>query len=820
MSILIDQFDPTKEGNFELQIYTNESCENQSNAVQNWTSTQILAPTLANPDSGPPSSGIGMNITPEVTQNTVSFKFFNNSLITHAINYEFYKQNDPLIFPTIDSPSVVADARQFSGVVTITGLEANTTYTLQMASFFLGENFGGGPITFTTDSNITNPDPSTINQDLVIWPRQEVKVGDLFKINAHSSFNDSAFSAPNENNFCDTYYFQEQITTTITNIANYLLQRGWLQKITGSTITGWTVTIIGENKIVNLDVSGSNTYNAIIDLVNLSNMQVKFNYENETIIFIDRESSSLDKNYTLRRGFNLQNFDVSYSGDNMSSIFYVDAAEDEFGLKTLLSEETTYKDNFLFDFNYFRSKDLISESDLTTIENKINVDLKKINEELSSSIKNRFNHLGLIREARTQIESIAELLAIPTVFNDYAQRFLDLQSQFYRPSLGQEQVTTTDNFKVLKVFWIDVQPNFNIVFPIKFRYRLQNYVQEQANQSVTINPYGFKIQIFLQDGSGRIPWPSDVANPKVYLEITNEGNVQFDINNFQINFVDVQFNLTTEENKFIFFYPYFDLLNEFDGEKAITRELQRIQQDVQTFIDFKNEDEIELACLIGNDNQVPGCEEINFSDDPFINQQRIALLESRIEDYKTVIGEELTGGAFIPGKFTLILDTFEKYLSGDETISLAQYTRPEINRTIMEMYRTAEENKQQFWYDLKEDRQHIFIEGYYENNFETNVVSLKAQAEAAFTDHNKPLEDFSLSYINVSDIVGVDIQDISVGDFVSLKEEKLKVITNEDSKLKVAAISRVLRDKGNINLTIFRYNMINQILEKIITRNQ
>jgi hypothetical protein len=138
----------------------------------------------------------------------------------------------------------------------------------------------------------------------------------------------------------------------------------------------------------------------------------------------------------------------------------------------------------------------------------------------------------------------------------------------------------------------------------------------------------------------------------------------------------------------------------------------------------------------------------------------------------------------------------------------------------MSIYREAVKEKQDFWYSLKNDKQHIFIEAYYQNEFETNVASLKSQAEAAFFDYNKPLEDFNLTYIDLSDIVGINIQDISVGDFITLKEEKLKIITNSDSKLKVTGISRVLRDKGNINLTIFRYNMINQIIEKLITRNQ
>ena len=625
-----------------------------------------------------------------------------------------------------------------------------------------------------------------------------------------------------DEDFLDWLELQTPSTTTITNIAKYVLQRGWLQKIEGSTVSGWVPSVVGDNKIVNLDVSGSNTYNGLLDLASLSNMQLRFNYENKTITFIDRESATLDKNYTLRRDFNLQNFDISYNGDNMSSIFYVDAAEDEFGLRTLLSDETNYRDNFLFDFSYFVDKNLVqNEQDIIDAfeDTEEEGSLVNINERLRKAIKDRNSHLGLIRQARTRIESIAEILAAPEKFDDYAQRFLDLQSQFFRPSLGEKQVTVTDNFKVLNVFWNEVRPNFDVIFPIRFNYFGINYVQlpnplnpKEAEQPVTINPYGFEIEIFFEPGVSTIPWPSEQSDPKVHLLITNEGDVEFDIRRFRINSVDVQFNLSELENQFEFIYPYFDLLNEFDGQNAITKELERMQNDVQIFEDFRDEDENELQCLIGNDPNAPGCEDVVFSDNPVINEQRITFLGSRIEDYKAAIGEELPGGGFIPGKFTLILDTFEKYLE--------DYDEPSPPETIMSIYRKAVEDKQKFWYDLKKDRQHIFIEGYYENDFETNVVSLKAQAEAAFEDHNKPLEDFNLSYIDVSDIVGLNIQDISVGDFVTLKEEKLKVVTTEESKLKVAGISRVLRDKGNISLTIFRYNMINKILEKIIAQSQ
>ncbi len=811
MSNLISQFDPSKIGNFELQIYTNEKCENQRDTVLNWTSTSISTPSIAGPDSEIPTGSVSLDTNFKPTANTFSFKFLNQSIITHAIHYEVYKASEAATLPTINSPSLVANPKQFSSTVTITELDTDTEYMVQFSAFFLGQGYSGGQVSITTDSNVANPNPSTINQNLVFWERQPLEKGDFFKINAHSAFNDPPYSAPSESNFCNSYYFEWNPTTRIKNIADYVLQRGWLQNIDNSVISGWTISIIGENKIVNLDVSDSNSYNAIVDLASLSNMQIKIDYINKIIIFIDKESATLDKNYTLQRDFNLQDFGISYSGENMSSIFYVDAAEDEFGLRTLLSDETPYRDNFLFDFNYFRSKDLISESELTIMQNKINIDLKKINEKLVTAIKDRFNHLGLIRQSRAQIESIAELLAVPQKFDDYSQRFLDLQSQFFRPSIGTKQVTRTENVKTLNIFWNNLKPNVNITTPIKFNYFGINYTQTDPQQT-NGPPSGPTIEIFFEDASDRIPWPSASANPKVYLKIRNDANVEFDISRFNIISVNANFNLSIQENEFEFIYPYFTLLDEFDGSDAIMNELQRIRRDVQTFKDFKTEDETELACLIGDDPNAPGCEKVRFSDNFEINQARITFLESRIEDYKAAIGQELNGGGFIPGKFTLIQDTFERYLN--------DYIIPEDTETIMSIYRKEVRKKQKFWYDLKNDKQHIFIEAYYQNEFETDVSSLKSQAEAAFNEHNKPLEDFNLSYIDLSDIVGINIQDISAGDFVTLKERKLDIITNSESKLKVASISKVLRDKGNINLTIFRYNMINQIIEKLIARNQ
>jgi len=616
-----------------------------------------------------------------------------------------------------------------------------------------------------------------------------------------------------DEDFLDWLELQSTTTTTISNIANYILQRGWLQKVSGETVSGWTVQVIGTNSIVNLEVSGSNSYGALIDLANLSNMNVYFNYENSQITFIDRESETLEKDYTLKRNFNLQSFEVSYSGDNLYSIFYANGVEDEFGEQTLLSQETVYNDNFLYDFSYFVNKNLVSnEQDIIDAFEDTEDDgsLVNINERLRKAIEDRYRHLGLIRKSQTEIEASGEILAAPEQFNDYAQRYLDFQSKFYRPSLGIEQVTRNENFTVLNVLWNDIKPNSTISFPIRFTYFGVSYTQETAAQKVT-TPYGFDIQIFIDSASGRIPYPEAGADPILYIEITNETNTEFDIQRFRILSANITYNISKDENRFEYVYPFFDLLFVYDGMNAINKELARIQSFIDDFEELKTQDETELACLIENDPSDPNCVDF-IDDDPLVNEARILVLEGRMNDYKAAIGEQLEGNAFIPGKYTLIRDTFQQYLN--------DYSNTNTAPTLMDKYRSVIKEKQDFWYDLKENRQHLFIEGYYDNEFESNSTSLKIQAEATFNEHNKPLEDFNLTYIDISDILGIDIEDVSAGDFVILKEEKLKVITSEESQLKVASISRVLRDRSNIRLSIFRYNMIGKIIERLTAQAQ
>jgi hypothetical protein len=613
--------------------------------------------------------------------------------------------------------------------------------------------------------------------------------------------------------------------SNILNISNYILERGWLRTRYREDdewlFNGWSTQIIGTNKQLNLEVSDSNTYNALIELANLSNMHLRFDYINQKVIFVDKESETLDKKYTIKRDFNLQNMGLSYNGENMYSIFYVDGAEDEFGFTTLLSQETDYLDNFLYDFNYFKDRGLLSEADYLDITNKLNIDLKQININLKQAITEKYTQIGLINDSWSRINNLAEILPAPTQFQNYVQTFLDFNSEFYRPTIGTPvDVTVSQNFVVLNILWNDLPSslvasvNGTIQYPIVFNYWGKQYKAENSNE---INlTQGVKIEIRTTTASGFTVFPNQDAWYKFYYRVTNATNANFDVRRLNVVSIAARFEISRIDQGVPYIKPFFDLLYKYDGLNEINKYYNNILKIITDFSNQKTEDQAEINCIATYTApyaESSPCYKYNIAEDPSIRLSRQLYLEQNIEDYVNFIGQDLGSGAKYIGKYTLIKDTFTKY-------GFSTYDPSPSTLKIMDRYRAAILAKQNFWYNLKEDRQHLFSEGYYENSIETNSESLLEQVEVIYQDYKKPLEDFTITYIDISDIIGLNIQDISVGDFITLREDMLEIQNTSTSKLKVASISRTLRDKANISLQIYRYSLINNILEKIVAKNR
>jgi len=123
--------------------------------------------------------------------------------------------------------------------------------------------------------------------------------------------------------------------------------------------------------------------------------------------------------------------------------------------------------------------------------------------------------------------------------------------------------------------------------------------------------------------------------------------------------------------------------------------------------------------------------------------------------------------------------------------------------------------KNNFWYNLKKQYGEYISEGFYKNDIESDSRKLYAQGKYFFLDFNTPKDDYSISYLDISDIIGKDIDLIDIGDFISLKDYPLEFI-NIENELRVVSISKKLKDNHNISISVERRNKTKELLEQII----
>src|SRR5690554_693733 len=91
------------------------------------------------------------------------------------------------------------------------------------------------------------------------------------------------------------------------------------------------------NEKINLELLNSNIYNALVEIANLTNSYINFDYENKKISFIKKDSDRYRKNYVLSPDVNLENLSLDYNGDEFYSILHVTGGEDEYGLSVGLT---------------------------------------------------------------------------------------------------------------------------------------------------------------------------------------------------------------------------------------------------------------------------------------------------------------------------------------------------------------------------------------------------------------------------------------------------------------------------------------------------
>lgn len=606
-------------------------------------------------------------------------------------------------------------------------------------------------------------------------------------------------------------------STNITSIGTYILEKGWLRNSSGA---GWEVST-DVSMLINISVSGSNTYGALIELAKLTNTNLKVDYVNEKFYFIDREAENLDKNYSISRDFNMNELGVTYSGEELYSLLYVNGGENEFGQVITLGQVTDYLDSFVEpDFEYFVNANLLEESEATTILNtKIKTDLKDINEELQNAIINRFTAESQISDMRARIEAKAEEIILTDSIEAFADGYETLVRFFedYRQdqtTLLEGQSISTPEVRIRLNSLPPGSSNFTLSFPITLTYKGGGKVIENDGDYFSTEGENNAFQISLTPITGGETFTQNGYN--FYIK-KGDPNFSFEFDSESLIIVNVQATYSQQitYTTYNLIYPYFEKLDMYNGQTAINKEQQRIVDIVDFYKDQWDSDRLQERCLLGEVSG-PQCEEFNIPNDQNLKDSQLEYIRANYDDYKNVIGKydpdsEVLSSTEL-GKYTLMLAIFNQFESNYTLISSS--TKRHLPR-----YKDAVTAKQNFWYNLKKDRQHIFQEGYYENTSYGQAEQLFLQGEFIYQDHKEPKSSISISYIDISDIIGKDINQIEVGDFIQIKEDKLTLIS-ENTKLKVAGYSKQLRNDNNISLEIFRYDMYNSILERIMALSQ
>lgn len=639
------------------------------------------------------------------------------------------------------------------------------------------------------------------------------------------------------------YRYGSEARPTVKIIADHILERGWLQKVDESppgtfTQTGWTV--IGKSleldKPLNIELSDSNTYGGLVEIANSLNLNLRFDYNNETVEIYSQEDEDLDKNYTLSESFNVQDYSKTFDGNNLYSLFYVQGGEDELGLPVILFDETDYRDNFLINIDYFKDAGIISQNDYDNFIGKFvfEGELFKINENLSKVIERREQQINTINSIWNTILSTSQVMyADTTNAKIFEERYEEFKRQFgFKEEIPEKYVTQKIFTKEFSGEWAQLNLNYQV----------------QTNNWISITYDGIEYAKDADPGPGftyyfEDPRPNEevgeffffrVGLPNIPYYVKLQDLLNFDPLKFtNVKSNNLQYFVETIKDTNIVRYPIVEELYNLDKDttinqrrKTITDRIDQLEEDwkedfqiEQCMLSINNIESGEPGDLIGHFS-TNACSGISMPETVADANARLAAAQDSLKIYPSLLGDAnlqfdnstvvFNKVPFSIGRFTHILEFFDK--ANIDFKNRTGFSLLESKPSILDDQRRLTKEKLDFWYNLKKDRQHVFLEGYFEDDIETNPEDLKTKAEIIYANHQTPNEDFNVTYIDASEIVGVQLQDIRVGDFIKIQEKSGVA----DSRLKVSNISRSLKDAGNITVTIYRYNMVNELLEKLI----
>ena len=339
---------------------------------------------------------------------------------------------------------------------------------------------------------------------------------------------------------------------------------------------------------VNIELSDSNTYNALIELGILVNAVFTINYNTKTINYKWKEDPSFNKNYLLSPTYNLESLSLNYNGNEMSSLLFVEGGEDDYGLyvsvvpyldpisskfvkdncenttifpvytdqtnyytsiynnpssnwSTLvdntspyyedlmkflpMADRIVYLDNFLLNIDYFKNNYLINETTKSEIISSIKNELRIINSRLQYWTTTEARISSLIDERESLIDTYADFLVDEDKSGLYTENLNNFNKLF-------DEVIYTYSSSTATAYISELQ----------YRYSPSSY----SGASIT-----FPVNITIDDGNANYTTQVSSTAP-IYFSYIN-GSYQYyyeaSITSFSVSEAQPYFKVSTSSLK-------------------------------------------------------------------------------------------------------------------------------------------------------------------------------------------------------------------------------------------------------------------------------
>lgn len=155
---------------------------------------------------------------------------------------------------------------------------------------------------------------------------------------------------------------REGLIHNVSSIVKYILFKGYLRDKNG---IGWNLIENNTSLIpLNLQVTDSNTFNALIELCNLLDAALFVRPETKELELVFKQDGRFKKNFFLSPYFNLQDLSLSYQSENHYPIYNVLGGKDENGFFINMIPLLNYSQYSLL--KNIRFTDIINTSELLT----------------------------------------------------------------------------------------------------------------------------------------------------------------------------------------------------------------------------------------------------------------------------------------------------------------------------------------------------------------------------------------------------------------------------------------------------------------------